>query len=167
MLYFQLPLSGSLVLKHGWLRIWHFDFTFNSLSRDHSCSRPRFFKLSTVHFQLPLSGSLYVSATALWLVRNSFNSLSRDHSEKPPEITESPVENFQLPLSGSRRRPRPIPDRPQRFQLPLSGSQFSVLQEMRGSPRTFNSLSRDHTLKMAQFNPVGPSFFQLPLSGSH
>ena len=128
---FQLPLSGSLIIRAQ--TSGSMEFAFNSLSRDHEAEGP------------------------CALVKNAddpFNSLSRDHWVTGPIFDICGRYHFQLPLSGSHVYVQIHNGCDIRgFQLPLSGSPGShrVL-----APRRRGGLSSLGELRCVSSSARGP-----------
>ena len=125
---------------------------FNSLSRDHkptSATRSRV-EAKFTNFQLPLSGSLDDRDLAeLGFKAENFQlPLSGSHGAGFAYLASKIPLTFQLPLSGSqsvRQENKVLAIFG--FQLPLSGSLYSLLGAVTYTlVRSFNSLSRDHSV---------------------
>jgi len=145
---------------------------FNSLSRDHNGHPHLQISLQLVCFQLPLSGSRAGTITT-WLR----HVISDDHFQLPLSgsplliaTAGSPPTLFQLPLSGSlvdlcRQQLRRF-----FFQLPLSGSHVVLIKTLNIVDAAGFQLPLSGSLEEKPCTIVvkvfGPRDFQLPLSGS-
>jgi hypothetical protein len=134
---FQLPLSGSLKVTEMMFRLIGLDFTFNSLSRDHSPRASASTTMASGRLSTPSLGiTLLFLGAQIFSYPFAFNSLSRDH-----------------PL-GNRFQLGPVRD-----ILPLSTPSLGITR--RGHEkvpllftRTFNSLSRDHRARFRDFSAL-------------